>query len=126
MSDLFSFVETRYVYLFVVALLGIGLWAVLVERHLIKKLVGLTIFQTAIFMFFIEGSVKTDAAVPVIDKSTGSDPALYVNPLPHVMMLTGLVVAVAVLGVALALAVMIHKSFGTLDDDELTERKRAS
>jgi multicomponent Na+:H+ antiporter subunit C len=126
MSDLFSFVESRYVYLFVVALLGIGLWAVLAERHLVKKLVGLIIFQTAIFMFFIEGSVKTDAAVPVIDKSRGADPELYVNPLPHVMMLTGLVVAVAVLGVALALAVMIHRSFGTLDDDELTEAKRSS
>jgi multicomponent Na+:H+ antiporter subunit C len=126
MSDLFSFVETRYVYLFVVALFGIGLWAVLAERHLVKKLVGLIIFQTAIFMFFIEGSVKTDAAVPVIDKSRGADPELYVNPLPHVMMLTGLVVAVAVLGVALALAVMIHRSFGTLDDDELTQAKRSS
>jgi multicomponent Na+:H+ antiporter subunit C len=126
MSELFSFVETRYVYLFVVALLGIGLWAVLVERHLIKKLVGLTIFQTAIFLFYIEGSVKTGADVPVIDKAAGSDPALYVNPLPHVLMLTGLVVAVAVLGVALSLAVVIHRSFGTLDDDELTEQKRAT
>lgn len=124
MSALVDFVGARYVYLFVVALLGLGLWATLVERHLVKKLVGLAVFQTAIFMFFIEGSVKTDAEVPVIDEALGSSAAAYVNPLPHVLILTGLVVAVAVLGVALALAVVIHRAFGTLDDDELTELKR--
>jgi multicomponent Na+:H+ antiporter subunit C len=121
-SELIGFAEDRYVYLFVIALLGIGLWAVIVERHLIKKLVGLTVFQTAIFLFFIEGSVKSDAEVPVIDDALGSDAAAYVNPLPHVLMLTGLVVAVAVLGVALALAVVIHRAYGTLDDEELTEQ----
>jgi multicomponent Na+:H+ antiporter subunit C len=125
-SDLVAFVEDRYVYLFVAALLGIGLWAVLVERHLVKKLVGLTVFQTAIFLFFIEGSVKTGAEVPVIDEELGSNAAAYVNPLPHVLILTGLVVAVAVLGVALALAVVIHRAYGTLDDDELTDHKRAA
>ena len=120
MSQLAGFAEDRYVYLFVIALLGIGLWAVIVERHLIKKLVGLTVFQTAIFLFFIEGSVKTDAEVPVLDPAVGTDAAAYVNPLPHVLVLTGLVVAVAVLGVALALAVVIHRAYGTLDDEELT------
>lgn len=126
MTQLLEFAETRYVYLFVVTLLGIGLWAIIAERHLIKKLVGLMIFQTAIFVFFIEGSVKTGAEVPVIDGELGSVAGNYVNPLPHVLILTGLVVAVAVLGVALALAVVIHRAFGTLDDDELTERKQAS
>jgi len=124
MSSLVTFLETRYVYLLVVVLLVLGLWAVITERHLIKKLVGLTIFQTAIFLFFIEGSVKTGAEVPVIDPALGSDAALYVNPVPHVVVLTGLVVAVAVLGVALALAIVIHRAFGTLDDDELTKLKQ--
>lgn len=121
MSDLIGFAEDRYVYLFVIALLGIGLWAVIVERHLIKKLVGLTVFQTAIFLFYIEGSVKTGAEVPVLDPAVGTEAAAYVNPLPHVLMLTGLVVAVAVLGVALALTTVIHRAYGTLDDEELTE-----
>lgn len=109
----------RYVYLFVVALLSLGLFALLTERHLVKKLVGLVLFQTAVFLFFIEGSVKGDADVPVIDPAVGSDPDAYVNPLPHLLILTALVVGVAVIGVALALIVTIHRGFGTLDDAEL-------
>lgn len=114
-------VETRYVYVLVVLLLGIGLWAMLVERHLIKKIVGLTIFQTAIFLFFIEGSVKQDADIPIIDPQTGTAAADYVNPVPHLLILTALVVGVAVVGVALALATVIHRAFGTLDDEELSD-----
>lgn len=106
----------RYVYLFVVLLLSLGLFALLAERHLVKKLVGLVLFQTAVFVFFIEGSVKDDAEPPVIDPAIGPDPNAYVNPLPHLMILTALVVGVAVIGVALALIVTIHRSFGTLDD----------
>lgn len=126
MSSVIDVVSGRYAWLIIVALLGLGLWAALTERHLIKKLVGLSIFQTAIFLFYIEGSVRTGGEVPVIDPELGSNPEAYVNPLPHVLMLTGLVVAVAVLGVALALAVVIHRSFGTLDDEELSAEKRQS
>jgi len=113
-------IAARYVYLFVVALLAIGLFTLLVERHLVKKLVGLVVFQTAVFIFFIEGSVKDDADVPVIDPAVGSDPDLYVNPLPHLLILTALVVGVAVIGVALALIVRIQRAYGTLDDVELS------
>jgi multisubunit Na+/H+ antiporter MnhC subunit len=109
----------RYIYLFVVALLSLGLFTLLVERHLVKKLVGLVLFQTAVFLFFIEGSVK-DGDVPVIDPAIGSDPDAYVNPLPHLLILTALVVGVAVIGVALALIVTIHRAYGTLDDVELS------
>jgi multicomponent Na+:H+ antiporter subunit C len=126
MSSVIDVISGRYAWFIIVALLGLGLWATLTERHLIKKLVGLSIFQTAIFLFYIEGSVRTGGEVPVIDPELGSNPEAYVNPLPHVLMLTGLVVAVAVLGVALALAVVIHRSFGTLDDEELSAEKRQS
>lgn len=112
-------IADRYVYVFVVLLLSLGLFTLLAERHLVKKLVGLVLFQTAVFLFFIEGSVKRDSDVPVIDPAVGSDPDAYVNPLPHLMILTALVVGVAVIGVALALVVTIHRSFGTLDDLEL-------
>jgi multicomponent Na+:H+ antiporter subunit C len=115
-------VADRYVYFAVVGLLSIGLLTLIVERHLVKKLVGLVIFQTAIFIFYIEGSVRRDADVPVIDPATGPDPAAYVNPLPHLLILTALVVGVAVVGVALALIVTIHRSYGTLDDAELSSR----
>lgn len=110
----------RYIYLFVVTLLSLGLFTLLTERHLVKKLVGLVLFQTAVFIFFIEGSVKDDGDVPVIDPELGSDPDLYVNPLPHLLILTALVVGVAVIGVALSLIVTIKHAYGTLDDSELS------
>jgi multicomponent Na+:H+ antiporter subunit C len=113
---MFEVLADRYIYLFVVALLSLGLFALLTERHLVKKLVGLVLFQTSVFLFFIEGSVKGDADVPVIDPAIGTDPDAYVNPLPHLLILTALVVGVAVIGVALALIVTIHRAFGTLDD----------
>lgn len=110
----------RYIYIFLVALLSLGLFTLVTERHLVKKLVGLVLFQTSVFLFFIEGSVKIDGDVPVIDPELGSDPDLYVNPLPHLLILTALVVGVAVIGVALALITVIHRAYGTLDDAELS------
>jgi multicomponent Na+:H+ antiporter subunit C len=112
-------ISDRYMYLFVIGLLSLGLFTVFTERHLVKKLVGLIIFQTAVFLFFIEGSVREGGDVPIIDPAIGSDPAAYVNPLPHLLILTALVVGVAVIGVALALIVVIKRSFGTLDDTVL-------
>ncbi len=113
-----DFVANRYVYVLVVVLLAVGLWTLLTERHLLKKVVGLTIFQTAIFLFFIEGSVREGADVPIIGEA-GADPSAYVNPLPHLLILTALVVGVAVVGVALSLARVIHRAYGTLDEEEI-------
>jgi multicomponent Na+:H+ antiporter subunit C len=115
-------VEARYVYLLVVALLAVGLTAVLVERNLVQKLIGLAIFNTAVFIFLIEGSVKVDGTVPVIDPEIGIDAAAYMNPLPHLLILTAIVVTVAVKGVALALLVSIYRSHGTLDEEALVDR----
>lgn len=111
----------RYIYVFLVALLSLGLFTIFTERHLVKKLVGLVLFQTSVFLFFIEGSVKDDGAVPVIDPELGTDPEAYVNPLPHLLILTALVVGVAVIGVALSLITVIHRAYGTLDDAELSD-----
>lgn len=119
---MFELIADRYVYLFVVGLLSLGLFAMLTERHLVKKLVGLVLFQTAVFLFFIEGSVRVDGDVPIIDPEVGSNPDAYVNPLPHLLILTALVVGVAVIGVALALIVVIRREFGTLDDAALSLR----
>ena len=89
----------RYVYLMIVVLLIIGLYGMVFKRNLLKKLIGMNIFQTAIFLFFIEGSTKLGASVPVIEPALGNDPANYVNPLPHVLILTAIVVALAITGV---------------------------
>jgi multicomponent Na+:H+ antiporter subunit C len=118
MIDLFL---DRYIYLFVLVLLAIGLYGVLAKGDLVKKVIGLTIFSTAIYLFFIEGSLQLDATAPVIDER-GSDPALYVDPLPHLLILTAIVVGVGVVGVALSLLVRIYRSHGSLDEAVVAER----
>jgi multicomponent Na+:H+ antiporter subunit C len=115
-SAVVDLVLDRYVYALVVVLLSVGLYGVLVRRNLVKKVIGLIIFHTAIYLFFIEGSVKQGATAPVIDPDIGTDPALYVNPLPHLLILTAIVVGVGVVGVAFALILRIHRAYGLLDE----------
>ncbi|TVP62784.1 MAG: cation:proton antiporter [Nitriliruptor sp.] len=112
---------SRYVYLFVLALLAIGLYGVLAKQDLVKKLIGLVIFSTAIYIFYIEGSLQEGGTAPVLDER-GTDPALYVDPLPHLLILTAIVVGVGVLGVGLALLVRIYRAHGSLDESVVAER----
>ncbi len=107
---------SRYVYFMIVILLAIGLYGMLGKRNLLKKLIGMNIFQTAIFLFFIEGATKSGASVPVIDEVLGAEAVKYVNPLPHVLILTGIVVAISLTGVALAFLLVIYRAYKTLDD----------
>jgi len=107
---------SRYVYFMIVILLVIGLYGMLGKRNLMKKVIGMNIFQTAIFLFFIEGSTKLGATVPVIDPRLGTDPANYVNPLPHVLIMTGIVVALSLTGVGLAFLITIRRTYHSLDD----------
>lgn len=107
---------SRYVYLMIVILLTIGLYGMLVKRNLLKKLIGMNILQTAIFLFFIEGATKSGGTVPVIDPLLGTEAANYINPLPHVLILTGIVVGLSLTGVALAFLLIIYRKYKTLDD----------
>jgi len=111
----------RYLYVLVLLLLAIGLYGVLARDNLIKKIIGLTVFSTAIYLFFIEGSVQVGATVPILD-ARGSDPALYVDPLPHLLILTAIVVGVGVTGVALALVIRLHHAYGSLSETEISAR----
>jgi len=107
------------------ALMAIGLWGMLAKRNLMKKLIGMNIFQTAIILFYITGSTKLGATVPILNPDIGvSNPALYHNPLPHVLMLTAIVVCVATSGVALALMLLIYRQYHTLDEHEILKRMR--
>jgi multicomponent Na+:H+ antiporter subunit C len=107
----------------------IGLYAMISKNNLVKKLVGMNIFQTAIILFFISIGYKEEATIPIIVGGHGEDAAHqaiqaanYINPLPHVLMLTAIVVSVATLGVALALVVMIYQRYQTLEEDEIRMR----
>ena len=105
----------------------IGLYGILVKNNLVKKVIGLNILQTAVILFFISIGAKKNATIPIIEHAHGSDHTVvdaihYINPLPHVLMLTAIVVAVATLGVALALVLKIHKEYNTLEEDEILEK----
>lgn len=111
-----------------VILMMLGLWAVITKRNYIKKLIGLSIFQTAIILFYVSIGVKDGATIPIIEHQDHSsehheeaviNPDHYANPLPHVLMLTAIVVGVSTLGVALAVAQSVFRDFGTLEEDEI-------
>jgi multicomponent Na+:H+ antiporter subunit C len=111
----------RWPYVCTLVLMLIGLYGMLGKKNLVKKLIGLNIFQTAIILFFIVQAYKAGATVPIWDAQHGAVAAAYVNPIPHGLMLTAIVVSVAITGVALALLIRIHRNFGTLDEPELLD-----
>jgi multicomponent Na+:H+ antiporter subunit C len=102
----------------------VGFYAIITKKNLVKKIIGMNIVQTAIILFYISIGAKKGATLPII--THGHDAAAhtvhasdYINPLPHVLMLTAIVVAVATLGVALALAIKIYRQYNTLEEDEI-------
>ena len=105
-------------YFVYILLMVLGLYGVFIKKNYMKKIIGLNILQTAIILFFISVGAKQDATLPIFLNHGGPVSALdYINPLPHVLMLTAIVVAVATLGVSLAMAIKIYKDFGTLEED---------
>ena len=100
------------------ALLLIGIYGMLVPSNLVRKLMGMNILQTAVIVFFISLAARTDGHLPLTGLDTVA-PLQYVNPLPHALMLTAIVVGVGTTGVALALIIRIQRAFGTLDEREL-------
>jgi multicomponent Na+:H+ antiporter subunit C len=128
MEAVISEVVAKYNYWIYVVLMMIGFYAMIGKRNLVKKLLGMNIFQTAIILFFVSIGVKKGGGIPIVDKyqalAGGVDAATVVNPLPHVLMLTAIVVGVSVTGVALAVLIRIHEEFGTLEEDEILEKLR--
>ena len=98
----------------------IGLYAIIAPSNLIKKLIGLGIFQSAIFLIYITVGKVEGGTAPIIDAAYG----VYSNPLPHVLILTAIVVSVSTLAVGLALTVAIKRAYGTVEEDEIDEQDR--
>src|SRR5690606_7045617 len=107
-----------YNYWMVIVLMMIGFYIVIVQGNLIKKLIGLNIFQTSVFIFYISvGKVDGGTAPIFIPEAT-----LYSNPLTHVLILTAIVVGIATMALALSLVVRIKAAYGTVEEPELQER----
>ncbi len=126
MTGLLGEIVAKYNYWIYVILMMIGFYAMIGKRNLVKKLLGMNIFQTAIILFFVSTGVKRDATIPIVDKQEALAGAVNVagvmNPLPHVLMLTAIVVGVSVTGVALAVLTRIWREYGTLEEDEILEK----
>ncbi|MBN1585808.1 MAG: cation:proton antiporter subunit C [Candidatus Omnitrophica bacterium] len=114
-----AFFTDRYAYIATVVLLLIGLGGMLLHPNLLKKLIGLGIFQSGIILFYINVAANHQGTVPVLMQ--GVKDAHYTNPLPHVLMLTAIVVGVATLGVGLALLISLHSRYKTLEEPQLLE-----
>jgi multicomponent Na+:H+ antiporter subunit C len=112
-----------YDYGLIIILMVIGLYGMVIKRNLVKKLIGMTIFQASIVLFYVAGAAKWGATVPVYTPAIPNENiGNYINPLPHTLMLTAIVVGVATTAVAFALLILIYDRFQTLDELELRKR----
>ena len=108
-------------WLFIILMLS-GLFIVVSRGNLIKKIVGLNIFQTSVFMFYISiGKVSGGTAPILLDRTIGEPGVLYSNPLPHVLILTAIVVGIATTALGLALIIRIREEYDTIEEDEILE-----
>ena len=140
-----QFIINHFNYWVYIILMMVGLHAMIAKNNLIKKLIGMSIFQTAIMLFYVSIGVKTGATIPILEHHADahSDEALqaatqiagaaggvpesidvahYTNPLPHVLMLTAIVVGVATLGVAMAVVQKVYKRYGSIEENEILKR----
>jgi len=107
-----------YNYWVVVVLMMIGFYIVIAHGNLIKKIVGLSIFQTSVFIFYISMAKVDGGTAPILAEGITQ----YSNPLPHVLILTAIVVGIATTALGLALAVRIKEAYGTIEEDEIQEK----
>ena len=119
-----EFLVDRWPFVATIALMAIGLAGMLLKGNLVKKLIGLNIFQGGIILFYVVSAYRSGASVPYRDEALGPDAAAYMDPIPHGLMLTAIVVVVATSGVGLALLEMIYRRHGTLEEGELLIRLR--
>lgn len=105
-------------YWIVMILMMIGFYIVIAQGNLVKKLIGLTLFQTSVFIMYITMGKIEGATAPILIKGE----TLYSNPLPHVLILTAIVVGIATTALGLALVVRIKESYDSIEEDEINKK----
>jgi multicomponent Na+:H+ antiporter subunit C len=116
----FTALFNHYNYFITIFIMMAGLYIMTARGHLVKKLIGLSIFQTSVYLLYIGPGKILGGTAPILDPAF----TLYSNPLPHVLILTAIVVGVATLALGLALVVRINEAYGTVEEDEILERDR--
>ncbi len=137
---------TLFNYWAVIVLMMVGFYALISRDNLVKKLIGLNIFQTSVIMMYVSFGKISGGTAPILIESGGhggdgygvqvagdaahairdSAEILYSNPIPHVLMLTAIVVGVATLALGLSLVVRINEAYGTIEEDEITRKDNAA
>ncbi len=114
LADLFA----HYNYWVVIALIMLGMYVAMANPNLVKKIIGLNIFQTAVFILYISVGELEGGTAPILSDAF----TVYANPLPHVLILTAIVVGVATTALALALAVRLYRAYRTIEEDDIDAR----
>ena len=124
-----EFLVGHFNYFFYILLMMVGFYAMMGKRNLVKKLVGMNIFQWSIILFYVSIGSKKGGTIPIVEGAHHGNAhelivraADYVNPLPHVLMLTAIVVGVGTTGVSLALLLRLYKQYKTLEEDEIMRK----
>lgn len=121
MEFLNDFLASKGIYCLVLILFFLGVFGMVVCKNYMKKLMSMNIMQVAVILFFLCLGQKDGGMIPILDGVT-TNPDLYINPLPHALMLTAIVVSLGTTGVAIALLMRMKDKYGSVEEDELLRR----
>lgn len=116
-----NFLATKGIYSLVLILLFLGLYGMIVSNNYMKKMMAMNVMQVAVIFFYLCFAQKDGGMIPILNGIT-TDPNAYINPLPHALMLTAIVVSLGTTGVALALLMRIKEAYGSVEEDEVLRR----
>ena len=116
-----NFLATKGIYSLVLILMFLGMFGMIISNNYMKKMMAMNVMQVAVILFFLCFAQKFGGMIPILNGVT-TDPSLYINPLPHALMLTAIVVSLGTTGVAIALLMRIKETYGSVEEDEILRR----
>ena len=116
-----NFLATKGIYSLVRILMFLGMFGMIIANNYMKKMMAMNVMQVAVILFFLCFAQKTGGMIPILNGIT-TDPNLYINPLPHALMLTAIVVSLGTTGVAIALLMRIKETYGSVEEDDILRR----
>lgn len=121
MDVLNEFLKTKGIYTLVMILFFLGVYGMVLSKNYMKKLMAMNVMQVAVIYFYLCFAQKDGAMIPIQNGIT-TDPSMYINPLPHGLMLTAIVVSLGTTGVAIALLMRIKEIYGSVEEVEVLRR----
>lgn len=116
-----NFLAAKGIYSLVLILMFLGMFGMIIANNYMKKMMAMNVMQVAVILFFLCFAQKTGGMIPILNGIT-TDPNLYINPLPHALMLTAIVVSLGTTGVAIALLMRIKETYGSVEEDDILRR----